>query len=96
MATLAYADAFYRAPASDGYETVLGYLRDQLSGHGFGRRTGLELREFVVEENARAWTPRSGRVTMEKMGGEIVELHAFDRQADQDRLLLPLGAPIVV
>ena len=93
MDTLRFGDRFYRAPASDGYESVLEHLRSELAAAGFGREAHLELEELTVDPEARAWTPSSASLELVAQDGTREVLHAFDEQADIDRLMLPFGAP---
>lgn len=92
MQTLAHADRYYRAEGSEGYQAVLMHLRARLTAAGFGELDGYELDTVTMRQGVNAWTPISARLAMQAEGSETV-LHAFDDQADMDRLLLPLGAP---
>jgi len=93
MEVLAHGDRYYRAVGSDGYEAVRKHLAARLAAAGFGSTPGMELEELLVSPSAASWTPRGAQLTLEDSQGGSVELHAFDDQADVERLMLPLGAP---
>ena len=93
MEVLAHGDRYYRAVASDGYEEVRIHLSARLAAAGFGRTPGFELEELLVTPSTTSWTPLGAQLTLEDAEGESTELHAFDDQADVERLMLPLGTP---
>ncbi|MBI5434449.1 MAG: M28 family peptidase [Planctomycetes bacterium] len=70
-----FIDGFYRAPANDGYETVLAHLEARLRAGGFGSTPGFELELLESELQARgwmedghvaaqAWTPLGARLSL--------------------------------
>lgn len=91
--SLEFADRFYRAPASDGYEAVFAHVRERLAASGFGRADGFELEEIVVDPDFDAWTPRGARAALVGADGTRTVLHAFDDPNDVDRMMLAVGAP---
>ena len=92
METVRFADRFYRAPASPGYDAVLDRIVAQLKEAGFGEDPRLELTVLERPAESPAWTPIEGRLTL--ITGKTEKLlHAFDENNDRDRTMLPIHAP---
>jgi hypothetical protein len=92
METVRFADRFYRAPASPGYDQVLDRIIGELRAAGYGEDPRLEL--VVLEQPAEgpAWTPVEGSLTLITAKSEKV-LHSFNADNDRDRTMLPIHAP---
>ena len=88
---VAFADRYYREPGSDGYEATLDYLQRGLQEAGYGRKDGFAL-EVLEHEGDPGWAPRSAELAL-RVDGESVVLHAFDKEVDRDRTMLPRNAP---
>jgi hypothetical protein len=102
MEMLRFVDGHYRAPGNDGYEAVLGHLRERLAAAGFGTDPRLELLTLESEllaphwgkagrHPSRAWTPLAGELTLLAPGKEPRRLHGFDAPAHVDRVMLPIN-----
>ena len=93
MESVRFVDRFYRAPANEGYETVVDHLLERLEAAGFGGvDERLEL-EVIEGEAVPAWTPRRASLTLLADGEEPHVLHAFDTSEGVDRVMLPIHAP---
>jgi hypothetical protein len=94
MSIAEFADGFYRAPASEGYEQTIERVLADLSGAGFGADEGFDLRVVSNGMAQPAWTPRSASIFAVK-GGETTRqrILGFDAPGDVDRAMLPIGAP---
>lgn len=92
VGAVAFAERFYRAPGSEGYEAVGEYVAEELRDAGYGVRDGLELDSFQVPLDAPGWNPERASLVL-LTEGNAVTLHAFDSEASKERLLLPQGAP---
>ena len=94
MENVRFADRFYRAPASPGYDLVIDRLIEILKESGYG---GWDMRlELDVYEEPRetpAWEPKNARLVLMASGSEPRELHAFSPGNDRDRTMLPINAP---
>jgi aminopeptidase YwaD len=88
-----FVEGFYRAPANDGYETVLNHIKEQLEKAGFGAGDERLLLEDIEGEVTRAWTPVAAKLTLLTDGEKARELHSFDSPGDMDRTMLPIHAP---
>ncbi|QDV06263.1 hypothetical protein Poly30_17710 [Planctomycetes bacterium Poly30] len=97
MAIATDLDAFYRSPASDGYERAIDRVIAGLYGAGFGAEDGFELQVLSNSMSEPAWTPISAEINVLGMrGGDIVArvpLAGFTDPADEFRLLIAEGAP---
>jgi hypothetical protein len=104
METVAFVDRYYRAPANDGYESVLDHIAERLRAAGFGTVEGFELTTIEMPLTARAaqgtervpaqaWTPLGGRVELLGKDGAQRSLHAFATSEARDRTMLPVNAP---
>lgn len=93
LATVRFADGYYRAPANAGYEATLDRVAELLRAAGFGEREGFELELLASEEPELAWTPRSARLELLLEGDAPRRLHGFDGPAERDRTMLPVNAP---
>ncbi|MFT7487318.1 MAG: aminopeptidase YwaD [Candidatus Paceibacteria bacterium] len=94
MQVVTYVDGFYRAPGNEGYNASLDRVRKELEAAGFGKQPGFELEEILTPMRSPAWTPVSGRISVELGAGtQALVLHAFDAPGDPDRVMLPIHAP---
>ncbi|MEE8467931.1 MAG: hypothetical protein V3T22_05720, partial [Planctomycetota bacterium] len=93
MATVEFADRYYREPGNDGFEATIDHLLAKLTGKGFGTRDGYELAVHETELSHPAWTPVRAALTLHLAGTTIQELHQFHAGDDQDRTMLPTHAP---
>jgi hypothetical protein len=93
--TVKFADAYYREPGSDGYRATLDYVKRELEAVGFGRseRLLLEELEHATEPGLPTWTPRRASIGLRTPDGELEVLHAFAKESDRDRVMLPRNAP---
>jgi hypothetical protein len=94
MELVTFIDRYYRAPANEGYDEVLGRLDRELRELGFGgddRR--LQVDFLQVSEVGAAWTPVSARLVLHVDGEEPRVLHAFTKSEDVDRVMLPVNSP---
>ena len=89
MKSVAFADQYYRAPANDGYEAVLGHIEKRLRDAGFGAREGLELEIFEQDLGHPAWTPVSAKFEYVLADGTRKLMHQLEKPEDQDRTMLP-------
>jgi len=97
LATVKFADRFYREAGNEGFEAVLDHLRAELEKAGYGEQDHLRLEFFETPMDSPAWTPRRGRIVLKLAGAEDLTLHEFSRPEDRDRTLLPrhaLGAKV--
>ncbi|MEM7519146.1 MAG: hypothetical protein AAF368_19750, partial [Planctomycetota bacterium] len=93
MATVTFADGFYRAPRGDGYEKTLDYIAEKLKSAGFGELDGFELRMIASPQDAPAWTAVSASIERMMPNGTKQALHHFDEPSSRQRNMLPVGAP---
>ena len=95
MDTLRFVDRFYRAPGNDGYEAVVNRLVQSLEAAGFRQGdASARLQLEVVSEpmDMPAWTPLSGKLSLQERDGTERTLHEFHRSEDTERTLLPMNA----
>jgi hypothetical protein len=92
MASVRFADGFFRAPASPGYDAVLDHIEAELRQAGFGSDPRLVLEILQHSAPGPAWTPKSARLTLFVERSEVV-LHAFDAADDRERTMLPVHSP---
>jgi hypothetical protein len=92
MDTVRFADGFYRAPASPGYDLVLDRIVSELREAGFGEDPRLELSVLARPGESPAWTPVEGSLALLTGKSEKL-LHAFGKDDDRDRTMLPIHAP---
>lgn len=90
---VAFIDRFYRAPANQGYDEVLGKLEADLKEIGFGGDDTRLFLDFLEVEEVAAWTPRAGRIVLRVDGEEAQTLHAFSKGDEVDRVMLPVNTP---
>lgn len=98
MGLAAFADRFYREPASDGYERVVDRIIADLYTAGFGVETGYGLEVKKSGLSHPSWTPDSGViefVALDERGTPIqaVGVLAFDGPEAPERAMLPANAP---
>ena len=104
METVRYVDRFYRAPGNEGYDAAIDRVSGILREAGYGTAEGFDVFELTTPLTARgpqlgqrvlarAWNPRSARLTLLSSGAPEVVLHAFDDPSDPDRCMLPVNAP---
>ncbi len=91
MDTVRFADPYFRAPASPGYDAVLDHVESTLKGAGFGSHPRLELKILERERSHPAWTPKRAKLRLKPDGGEPATLHAFEVENDRDRTMLPVN-----
>lgn len=89
----AFADQYFRAPASPGYDAVLDRVVEVLREAGFGTDPRLELEVVETEQENPAWTPVRGKLELLVEGGEPELLHGFESEEGRDRTMLPVNAP---
>lgn len=90
---VAFIDRYYRAPANEGYEAVLGKLEADLKEIGFGGEDTRLFLDFLETEEMNAWTPLSGKIVLRVEGEEPQTLHAFSKGDEVDRVMLPVNTP---
>ncbi len=88
-----FIDRFYRAPANEGYDTVIDRLAKDLLEAGFDSDPRLKLDVLVSDEPERAWTPVRAELVLLVDGEEPRVLHKFVKSEDVDRVMLPVNAP---
>jgi len=93
-----FADGFYRAPASDGYERVVDRVLADLYAAGFGAGSGSELDILRKDLPARSWTPDSAVVQLVRVDAQGVPIQAvdvvsFEGPSAPSRVVLPINAP---
>ncbi len=92
MGVVRFVDGFYRAPGNAGYNAALDHVRALLEQGGFGKQPGFELEEILSPMSSPAWTPVSGRLSVQIPDAEEIVLHDFDTPGDPDRVMLPIYA----
>jgi aminopeptidase YwaD len=91
---LAWLDAQYRAPASPEYDLALDRLTEELREVGYGDEArGFELLVLSTAEPVDAWSPVRAALELHAGDAAPLRLHGFERSADRDRVMLPVGAP---
>ena len=104
LATTAFADRYYRAPANDGYEAVIDEVIARLHDAGYGTTPlpdlaaaadmlALRLDVIVTPRKTPAWTPHRARLAFVGSDGNETLLHEFRGPEDPDRTMLPVNAP---
>ena len=98
MGFAAFADGYYREPASDGYERVVDRIVSELYTAGFGVESGYGLEVKRSGLSHPSWTPDSGViefVSVDQRGVPIqaIGVLAFDGPEAPERAMLPANAP---
>lgn len=98
MGLAAFADRFYREPASDGYERVVDRLVADLYAAGFGAELGFSLEVKKSGLSHPSWSPESAVlefVSLDERGAPIQALGvlAFAGTDAPERVMLPANAP---
>lgn len=93
MATVAFADRWYREPGNEGFEATLDHVLAALREAGFGAAQGYELTVHETPMEAPAWTPLRAELSLLADPGPQRVLARFGPQDDRDRTMLPVNAP---
>lgn len=93
-----FADGFYRAPASEGYERVVDRVIADLYAAGFGAEAGYALDVRKSGLPYPAWTPESAVVEIVRVDErgtpiQAIEAASFAGAAAPLRTMLPVHAP---
>jgi aminopeptidase YwaD len=94
MEDAAASDQGYRAPGDPHFNRTLERIAERLGAVGFGTQDSLRLEVVETETDDPVWAPLSASLILRASDEATPQvLHAFSRDADVDRVMLPVNAP---